>query len=296
MSEPPLRRIAKVTEAPPWLVWLATPLLARVVAQQLRKEHPELDADRLAAKMRADLGPSPEPGALRLVEAVRLRLPPPQRADAEAILAGPGWGSPSALVLLAANLVPLYGVLAWDWPVFPLFVLFWLENVVIGLLNAARMLLADVADVALWAAKLFMVPFFCLHFGAFCFGHGVFVFGFFGGKAYDVFAGGDPLAALLRALDEFQLWIPAAALAASHLFSFLWNYLWRGEFRRASLGELMGKPYGRVVVLHLTIIFGGIGTTLLGTPLWALLVLLALKIGIDLYAHLSEHRSLGRRS
>ena len=81
----------------------------------------------------------------------------------------------------------------------------------------------------------------------------------------------------------------AQSLLASHGFSFLWNYLWRGEFRRAKLTELMAKPYGRVVVLHMAIILGAVATTALGSPLWALLVLLALKIGLDLKAHLKEH-------
>jgi hypothetical protein len=44
-----------------------------------------------------------------------------------------------------------------------------------------------------------------------------------------------------------------------------------------------------VVVLHIAIILGAIGTLALGSPLWALLVLLALKIGLDLKAHLKEH-------
>jgi len=83
-----------------------------------------------------------------------------------------------------------------------------------------------------------------------------------------------------------------AALAASHLFSFIWNYLYRGEFRRAALTELMQQPYGRVVVLHLTILLGGFAAMLLGSPLWALLLLIGLKIALDLKAHLKEHRPL----
>jgi hypothetical protein len=51
----------------------------------------------------------------------------------------------------------------------------------------------------------------------------------------------------------------------------------------------MAKPYGRVVVLHIAIILGGIGAMALGSPLWALLVLLAMKIGLDWKAHVKEH-------
>jgi len=56
--------------------------------------------------------------------------------------------------------------------------------------------------------------------------------------------------------------------------------------------RLMAKPYGRVVVLHVGIILGGIATLALGSPLWALLVLLGMKIGLDLKAHLKEHSTI----
>ena len=203
------------------------------------------------------------------------------------------WASPSALALLAANLVPLYGVLFLGWSAFALLVLFWLENVVIGVLNALRMLLASPARAGLWAGKLFMVPFFCVHYGMFTVGHGMFVFLLFGDKDYEALAQGFwPTAAAAHAIAQYDLALPLAVLAASHLFSFCWNYLWRGEFRSAEIGKLMRQPYARVVVLHLTILFGGFAATTLGSPLWALLLLLALKIGIDLVAHLREHRKL----
>jgi hypothetical protein len=216
-------------------------------------------------------------------------------APGEAPLAEPaiGWGSPSALVLLAANLVPLYGVLFLGWSAFSLLVLFWAENVIIGVLNALRMLLANPAEGTLWGAKLFMVPFFCVHYGAFTMGHGIFVFALFGGKEYEGLTKGFwPTDAAAHAIVANGLVLPLAVLAASHLFSFGWNYLWRGEFRSADLAKLMTQPYARIVVLHLTIILGGFVAMTLGSPLWALLLLLTLKIGIDLAAHLKERRKL----
>lgn len=38
----------------------------------------------------------------------------------------------SVVVLILANLIPLVGVLFWDWSVFEVVVLYWLENVIIG--------------------------------------------------------------------------------------------------------------------------------------------------------------------
>ena len=85
------------------------------------------------------------------------------------------------------------------------------------------------------------------------------------------------------------MWLAAAVLAASHAFSFAWNYLHRGEFRGASPKALMARPYGRVMVLHMVIIVGGFGALALGSPLWALLLLVILKTALDLRAHVKEH-------
>lgn len=206
--------------------------------------------------------------------------------------ARPAWGSPTVWALIAANLLPLYGVLALGWEVFPVMVLFWMENVVIGVLNVLRMLLASPGSAAAWVPKLFVAAFFCVHYGLFTAVHGLFVFALFGGDSYralvDGLWAGD---AARHAIAEFTLWPALAALAASHVFSFLFNYLGRGEFRDASPAALMHAPYGRVMVLHVTIIFGGILTQALHSPLWALLLLIALKIALDLRAHVREHRA-----
>ncbi len=54
--------------------------------------------------------------------------------------------------------------------------------------------------------------------------------------------------------------------------------------------RLMVMPYGRIIALHLTIIFGGIATMALGEPLWVLVILVAVKTAVDLKMHLTEHK------
>jgi Family of unknown function (DUF6498) len=277
-------------EEVPWGTRLLAPLVARMVAARVAKQHPGLGPEAIAQKMRDDLGPNPDPRALRLVQEVAKRLPQAEPVAHEPA-SGPDWRSPSSLVLVAANLVPLYGVLALGWPVFPLVLLFWLENVVVGTLNALRMLLVDPRDLASWAGKLFMVPFFCFHYGMFTFVHGVFVFALFGGGRHlRLEFDAETARQVLDTVVDSGVAPAAAALAASHLFSFLWNYLWRGEFRRASVSRLMMQPYGRIVVLHVGILFGGFAVMTLGSPVWALVLLVALKTGFDVRAHLKEHR------
>lgn len=205
--------------------------------------------------------------------------------------------SPTGLALLAANLIPLGGVLFGGWEIFPVMLLFWLENVAVGAFNLLRILTAGREALPPFL-KLFMLPFFTFHYGMFTFVHGIFVFVLFGGEIFSndspVKVGPDDLlegrwGVVWEMLTDFHLQWALLALMLSHGFSFFWNYLGKGEYRRTNAGRLMSEPYHRVIVLHVVIIFGGFVTMLLGAPLLALVLLVLLKTGIDLAAHGKEH-------
>ena len=217
---------------------------------------------------------------------------PPENPGREASAAD--WTRPSVVALILANLIPLFGVFVWRWEVFPLLLLFWSENVIIGALNALKMLLASPDEPPVWVVKLFLVPFFCFHYGMFTFVHGVFVMGFFGGA----FRAGAPFpdpASFWRTACELKLQWAILGLAVSHAVSFVTNYLGHGEYRRASLPLLMQQPYGRIVVLHLTILLGGFLMIALKSPIAGLALLVVLKIALDLRGHLRERRKLAAR-
>ena len=199
--------------------------------------------------------------------------------------------SPTVIALVAANLFPLYGVLALGWEVFPIMLLFWMENLIIGGFNALKMLCAAPQDRMKWLGKLFLVPFFSFHYGCFTLVHGVFVFGLFGGA----FRQGAPFpgwSGLARQIGELHLGYAVLALVASHAFAFGYTYLWRGEYRTASLTELMQAPYGRVAVLHLTLLGGGILVNAMHSPTAGLILLVALKIIFDVRSHEKERRRM----
>lgn len=197
--------------------------------------------------------------------------------------------SPTVIALVLANLIPVYGVLALGWEVFPIMLLFWMENVVIGGLNALKMLLSEPHDRTKWLGKLFLVPFFCFHYGVFTLVHGVFVLGFFG-KQFRQGAAFPSPGDVIGFIGELQLGWAVLALIASHAFSFGYHYLWRGEYRTSSLPSLMQQPYGRVVVLHLAIIGGGFLIMALKSPTAGLLLLVVLKIILDVRSHWKEHQ------
>ena len=58
---------------------------------------------------------------------------------------------------------------------------------------------------------------------------------------------------------------------------------------------LMGKPYARVVVLHVAMLVGGFLSMAMGEPAAILFVLVVLKTALDVNFHLRERR-ISRRN
>lgn len=194
----------------------------------------------------------------------------------------------SLAALILGNLVPLAGAALLGWSVFELLILFWIENLVVGAINVLRMGTLLVLRAELLA--LVVIPFFVLHYGGFCAGHGFFL--------YTIFAPAElrhePLreaARTILATDGMMLAI--AALAVSHLVSFVGNFLIGGEYAKVDLGRLTKLPYTRIILLHVAIVIGGGAAMVLGQPVLALALLVVLKIVVDALAHVREHRALG---
>ena len=205
--------------------------------------------------------------------------------------------------LVAMNLIPIVGVLWLDWDLASIIVLYWLENLVVGFYTILKMLHLK------GLAALFPAAFFCLHYGAFCGVHGMFVLMFTseGGMAGDAFPSGEEawpahLAFIQMLVMAVQRMLNAAApgvvlawfgLFVSHGLSLLLNYFQGGEYRRSEIKTLMSAPYKRIAVLHVAIIAGGWGIMVLGSPLVLLIALVALKIALDISLHRNAHRDAG---
>jgi hypothetical protein len=196
---------------------------------------------------------------------------------------------PSVIALIAVNLYPVFGVLFWGWDVFPIMFLFWSENIMIGFYNILKMIICQPKEPTSWFEKAFMVPFFTIHYGGFTAGHGIFVITMFGQGILEG-AEGPKFDALMEALGQYRIFLAMFIMFLSHGFSFITNYLGKGEFRNTSLSTLMMRPYGRVVILHITLIFGGFLVMSLNSPAMGLIFFIVLKIIMDLFAHMREHR------
>jgi len=199
------------------------------------------------------------------------------------------WRQPSVVALILANLVPVFGVLFLHWEVFPLMFLFWSENLIVGGFNVLKMLAANPSSPISWIGKAFIIPFFCFHYGMFTFVHGMLVIGIFGGHMSGVH-GFPSFATFWQVMRDNELGWAVLGLVVSRGISFMTNYIGKGEYQRASLNQLMGQPYGRIMVMHFTILIGGFLMMTLHSPVVGLILLVVLKTGFDLNSHLGERK------
>ena len=241
---------------------------------------PRADAERLVRTIRNAAGSLVDTATPAPVhEAPRPK--PPAAAPEAADVPPPSITSPSGLALIAANLVPLAGVLFFGWDLASVIVLFWAESAVIGFYTALK--IAVVGKIA----ALAMVPFFIGHFGGFMALHFLLIYELF---VRGAFATGPapPARAALYAIFS-PLWVSLAALFISHGVSFVDNFLGRREYVGTTMNALMMAPYRRIMVMQMALIFGGWIILLLKTPVTALALLILFKTALDFTAHRKEH-------
>ena len=223
--------------------------------------------------------------------------------------------SRSAIILLLANLVPVFGVLLFDWQVIDILILYWTESVVIGVINVLRMMRCQTDDLisglvaahsarkippeavaqlnaklpkfSAHAIKAILIPFFIVHYGGFCAGHLLAVMSFFGDRtAHD---GSD---GALQYFWQREYWLAVAAIAASHMYSYFSNFIGKDEYKHTNVVVLMTRPYGRIIAMHMTIIIGAGLVMWQGSTLPLLFVLIIAKTFLDLRLHEKERVKL----
>ena len=205
--------------------------------------------------------------------------------------------------LVAANIVPLYGVAFAGWDAFSIVLLYWSENLIIGFYNILKIAFVKVGEPIEQLGKLFVIPFFMVHYGGFCACHGYLILVLFDKKVGMTWADGPHLPCffiflelLFNVVRQLFAIVPTAFISAfaalfiSHGISFVSNYLIKGEYLHTNGRQLSNSPYERIVVMHIAIIVGAGLTMAIGSPVAILIVLVALKTIIDIQLHLSEHK------
>ncbi|MGC3952724.1 MAG: DUF6498-containing protein [Propionicimonas sp.] len=199
------------------------------------------------------------------------------------------------LVSLAAYVaVPIVGLvlLGWDWR--SVIILYWLENVTLGIRNVVAMRRTTrMYDPAGPSVKLNggdistyrrgpLIGFFVVHYGLFTFVHGCFVMAIVAGLFFFGRPDGGPAPEPVRWGTILLIWLVASA---AHLVT---DLLQRPDSLPAANRLFLG-PYRRIVVLHVVILAASYLISAFGWPPLAALALVVLHAVIDLW------RPLGRR-
>ena len=199
----------------------------------------------------------------------------------------------TAVLLVVVNLLPVWAVVTERIGMGDVFLVYWIENVVVWACGIVRTATAEgpeddgktaVAMVNGRRRDLSTAKFFALHYGIFTGVHGIFAI----------------IVAAIVGLDggHGQVLLLSLAITASHLFSLGTNWFGREERKVVSAGRVAVAPYPRMLVLHVGIIIA-FGIALDGLQhgenrddqVTAVAILCIMKTLVDLGFHLWQHRS-----
>jgi len=206
---------------------------------------------------------------------------------------------PDVAGVAIVNVVPAVALLFQRWDVGILILLYWMENVVLGVDNVLRMIVAKpdyssgkIRLVGPWveiregssviragnSSKFGDILFFLIHYGGFTLGHGFFVLMLIvsdaGAESFE------DIESVLR--PHVPLLAVALALTvADYAWSFFDEYIRGKGYTKTHHSCLFLRPYGRVLVLHLVILGGAFVLIQLAASPATALLLVAFKVFMD---------------
>ena len=206
--------------------------------------------------------------------------------------------------------MPMIGVIFFQWDLFSIMFLYWLENIVIGLFNVLKMSvvknvyqisiannLPDSSNIVIKFFQTFgkflkwaYIMFFVFHYGIFTFVHGMFIFAVFYDHSSNISNMGYNWSTFISDSGIFNgIILSFLMLIVSHGISFRTNFIGKEEYKKIQFQKLIMEPYNRVIVTHLTIIIGAFIITGIGRSVLTSIILIIVKILIDLFTHNKEH-------
>jgi hypothetical protein len=199
---------------------------------------------------------------------------------------------PSALFMLVADLIPAAGILFWGWDGFVLLMLYWMETAVIAFWTLARILVLPDDDprqrnvLARIGARLFLTAFFLVHSSGFMVGHLLFLWTLYAGDWRNTIH--NPYDFWRVIVMGYDLWLPLGLLFVGLGLSFFWGLFRQlfGSKGSDTMDRLLGGLYGRIVLMHVVIIFGVWVAMMIGST-GPYLLLIAFKTAYDLVMHVS---------
>lgn len=153
---------------------------------------------------------------------------------------------PSFIFLIIVNFFPVFGVLFFHWDLFEIFYLYWFETLIIGFYQLLKLIIVLTRRLikektAVEISGILLVLFFPVHFGFMAVAFRVCLESQFGPKLPD---GSLNVVEIAGTFNRLRL--AAISLLISHGYSFIVNFIGRGEFKRKGLQMMSIVPYGRI--------------------------------------------------
>lgn len=187
------------------------------------------------------------------------------------------------LLIVLLNLIPVAGVAFLGWDAGYILLLYWAENLVMGGIALIRILTARGDERGPnpqgLGSRLGLGCFFVIHYGIFCLGHGAFAASM-ASRLSPGGAGREDLWA--RTFGDRSFQIALLATAVIQVVILVRDWWMAGRWKQSSPGLEMFKPYGRIAVLHVTIILGAWGLAVVNASTSAVLVLCLMKLILEL--------------
>lgn len=195
--------------------------------------------------------------------------------------------SPTDLMILVINLIPLWGVWFKGWDPRQMFLIYCCESIIVGFFNILKMLITtQVKKKDVWDEKsgtevsgYFFILFFIVHYGFFVSIQLMFFFGAI--QIPDITNPLKAITALPGLLDDYTqslLLLFICIYAVRMVIEFIFS----GDYKTTSLGLLMFSPYLRIFIQQFVVIIGSLILTFGAGKLFMLLFVLV-KIFFEVF-------------
>lgn len=195
----------------------------------------------------------------------------------------------SEVGLLLANATPIFGILFLGWNGYTLMFLYFAETLIVGIISAVKMIVVGSRDSVKPVIKflLSLAPFL------------VFLLLIVEINAnLDTYDEASTFSLVVKVFWDgvVSTWFSLLAIALSHVFSFVFNFLGKQEYQRVTLDQLQVQPWRRVIIMWLSLIPAFMIFGWVPIPYVVPIALLLMKTLFDLAEHREQRVQSGTLS
>ncbi|HEY6504958.1 MAG TPA: DUF6498-containing protein [Chitinophagaceae bacterium] len=198
------------------------------------------------------------------------------------------------LFVIAANLLPVFGVWFLGWSATEVFIVYALETLIVGIMTLLKMAVITLArGKDLWynqgsstpVSGLFFMFFFTIHYGLFAAVQATIF-----SQSANITPSGSGLMHFFFHWYDYvnkDIAIMLAGFVASYFVTSFIPFVASGEYKTISMMRVMFQPYGRIFIQQFTVILGSMFLSF-GWGKGFILVFAVAKIFFEVYVNFDE--------